>query len=176
MACADAADPAHARCRAASDQALKAGQLELALQTQQGGGYDQRRNQEVLDGRNMMTLAQALLAKGADVNAQMERPPARLRLRRKPLLNLTGATPFMLAAAAGDIIAMRTLVEARAKPLISTVVDQKEFLKALAAYEGAQADSAQKMHGMGEVTYTDKSGAQKKQRMQLAGGRWKLVL
>jgi ankyrin repeat protein len=109
-------------------QALQAGQIAEAIAAQQEDD-DYGRRRDVLEGRNMMTLAKALLARGADVNAQMERPPARLRLRRKPLLNLTGATPFMLAAAAGDMIAMRTLVEARAKPLVGTVVDNREFLK-----------------------------------------------
>jgi ankyrin repeat protein len=111
-------------------QALKAGKAVDALQyQQQPGGYDTRRTSEVLEGRNMMTLARALIAKGANVNAEIQRPPERLRLRRKPLLNLKGATPFLLASAAADLVAMRTLVEARAKPLVETVVDQKEFLK-----------------------------------------------
>ena len=82
-----------------------------------------------MPGSNMLELAKALLARGADPNAQLKEPPARLRLRRKPVLSLSGATPFMLAAAAGDLNSMRTLVEARAKPLVGSVVNEKEFRK-----------------------------------------------
>jgi ankyrin repeat protein len=83
----------------------------------------------LLSGGNMPNLMRSLLAHGADPNVQMKTPPARLRLRRKPTVNMTGATPFLLAAAAGDTMAMRTLIEGKAKPAIGTVVDPKEFLK-----------------------------------------------
>jgi uncharacterized protein len=83
----------------------------------------------ILTGSNMSNLMRSLLAHGADANVQMKTPPSRLRLRRKPTVNLTGATPFLLASAAGDTVAMRTLVEGKAKPAIGTVVDPKEFNK-----------------------------------------------
>ncbi len=54
--------------------------------------------------------------------------------------------------------------------------DKEKLLKALAKYAGAQIVKSQKMHGMGQVTYTDSSGAEQTTRMQLAGGRWKIVL
>jgi ankyrin repeat protein len=101
--------------------------VEVPVQQPQQGQYSRR--SEVLDGSNMMTLAKALLARGADPNAQLQRPPSRLRLRRKPLINLTGASPFMLAAAAEDLGAMRMLVEGRAKTNIGTVIDPNEFYK-----------------------------------------------
>lgn len=54
--------------------------------------------------------------------------------------------------------------------------DQKEFLKAFAAFEGAELVSSQRIAagGIGQVTYRDKSGKEKTQRMQNLGGRWKL--
>jgi len=56
--------------------------------------------------------------------------------------------------------------------------DKTKLLAALAKYQGASIVSSLKMPagGMGEITYTDKSGAQKTVRMQKAGPRWKVVL
>ena len=90
---------------------------------------NRRDRDAILTGSNMGNLLRSLLAHGADPNIQLQTPPSRLRLRRKPTVNLTGATPFLLAAAAGDITAMRTLVEGKAKPAIGTVIDVKEFNK-----------------------------------------------
>ena len=87
------------------------------------------KKEKILPERNMLGLAKALLARGANPNAPMRTPPPELRLRRKPIVNLTGATPFLLASAASDLNSMRTLVEARANPLVTTVTDPKEFLK-----------------------------------------------
>jgi hypothetical protein len=54
--------------------------------------------------------------------------------------------------------------------------DKATFLKSFASMSGATATASQRMPGgIGEVTYTDKSGAEKKQRMQNVGGRWKLT-
>ena len=85
--------------------------------------------EKVLPGRNMLNLAKALLAHGAAPNAQLNTPPPQMRLAKKPVVNLTGATPFFLATASGDLSSMRTLVEARAKPLVGTVISEKEFSK-----------------------------------------------
>jgi len=85
--------------------------------------------EKVLPGRNMLNLAKALLARGAAPNAQLAIPPPQMRLAKKPVVNLTGATPFFLATASGDLPSMRVLVEARAKPLVGTVISEKEFLK-----------------------------------------------
>jgi len=126
------ASGAGARCVAVDPDADPAALAALTpfveIPAQQPQGQYSRRS-EILDGSNMMTLAKALLAHGADPNAQLHRPPSRLRLRRKPMLNLTGATPFMLATAAEDLGAMRMLVEGRAKTNIGTVIDPKEFYK-----------------------------------------------
>jgi ankyrin repeat protein len=85
--------------------------------------------EKVLPGRNMLDLAKALLAHGAAPNAQLNTPPPQMRLAKKPVVNLTGATPFFLATASGDLPSMRVLVEARAKPLVGTVISEKEFFK-----------------------------------------------
>lgn len=77
-------------------------------------------DKEVLPGGNMYELAEALLAKGADPDAAMKYPPARMRLDSLPWLNLEGATPFFLATASLDTSAMEMLLEHGAKPLVST--------------------------------------------------------
>ncbi len=75
---------------------------------------------EILPGGNMYELAEALLAKGADPDAEMKYPPSRLRMDSLPWLNLEGATPFFLATASLDTSAMEMLLEHGAKPLVST--------------------------------------------------------
>ena len=75
---------------------------------------------EILPGGNMYELAEALLAKGADPDAAMKYPPARMRMDSLPWLNLAGATPFFLATASLDSSAMEMLLEHGAIPLVST--------------------------------------------------------
>jgi ankyrin repeat protein len=76
---------------------------------------------------NLPGLLKALLARGADPNARIERNFPNLDypfLARGgediPQVELVSATPYMLAAASGDVGAMRTLVEGRADPRIRT--------------------------------------------------------
>jgi hypothetical protein len=76
----------------------------------------------------MPGLLQALLAHGADPNARITKgfppynyPPfARADINNMPPLRQPGSTPFLLAAAAGDVAAMRALVAAGANPLTAT--------------------------------------------------------
>lgn len=55
--------------------------------------------------------------------------------------------------------------------------DQAAFLKYLAKFEGATLVSSHRiaMGGLGQVTYTTRSGKQDTQQMQNCGGRWKLT-
>jgi len=77
---------------------------------------------------NMPDLLKALLARGADPNARIgsgfppyNYPPfARDDINNMPHLRQPGATPFFLAAASGDVGAMRALVAAGANPLLAT--------------------------------------------------------
>jgi uncharacterized protein len=78
---------------------------------------------------NMPELVHALLARGADPNARMQKdfyPYDVHRFGRAlgnnlPQVWLAGVTPFMLAAATGDMPEMRLLVEGRADPKVATV-------------------------------------------------------
>jgi uncharacterized protein len=87
-----------------------------------------------LPGNNMHELAEALLARGADVNAEMKYPPPRLRMDNLTWLNLTGATPFMLASAALDTSGMELLLEHGANPQVKTEVDHAIFMKQTKSY------------------------------------------
>jgi hypothetical protein len=54
--------------------------------------------------------------------------------------------------------------------------DKASFLRFVAAFDGAQLVKSQRMMGgLGEVTYTDKAGKERTQRMQNCGGRWKIT-
>ena len=52
---------------------------------------------------------------------------------------------------------------------------KSQLLRVLVRFEGASGFKSQRMHGMGQVTYTDKAGKEQTQRMQLVGGCWKIV-
>jgi ankyrin repeat protein len=70
---------------------------------------------------NLPGLVKALLARGANPNAQivMDYPAhARAPFRQTNPISLVGATPYFLAAASGDAGLMRTLVEGGADPNI----------------------------------------------------------
>jgi hypothetical protein len=76
---------------------------------------------------NLPELLRTLLAHGADPNTRIDRNYPNLDypfLARggedHPQIEMVSATPFMLAAASGDVAAMRVLVEARADPRIKT--------------------------------------------------------
>ena len=93
---------------------------------------------------NMPELVKALLVRGADPNAPIEKDffPydvhrfSRSRGDMLPQVGLNGATPFLLATAAADLSAMRVLVEGRADPKITT----KENLTPLMAAAGMGVD------------------------------------
>jgi hypothetical protein len=88
-----------------------------------------------LPGRNMHRLAGALLDKGADPNAAMEVPPPYLRLARMSMFNLTGATPFFLAAAAQDVGAMDTMLQREnVQPLVETSINEDIFYRQMKTY------------------------------------------
>ena len=78
---------------------------------------------------NMPNLVRALLTRGANVNARIAKdfPPYDNLLfghtlgNNLPQISLVGATPYLLAAATGEVGTMRLLVEARGDPKLMTV-------------------------------------------------------
>jgi ankyrin repeat protein len=68
---------------------------------------------------NMVKLAEALLAGGADPNARLTKA-VRLPRSNTPRFSMLGATPFLLAAGAYDTSLMRMLAERGADPRLGT--------------------------------------------------------
>ena len=69
---------------------------------------------------NMPKLVKALLEHGADPNARIKVDLARIRVNDRVQLGLAGATPFLLAAATGDVGIMRDLLAKGADPKLAT--------------------------------------------------------
>jgi hypothetical protein len=86
---------------------------------------------------------------------------------------------FCKAVAAKDVKLISAFLDGMPKNLakldLKKDADKETFLKAFEIFSGAQIEKAQKMHGMGEVTYKDKDGRERTQRMQLAAGVWKIT-
>lgn len=75
----------------------------------------------VADAADPMDLIKALLAKGANPNAQVNTTPVRGFMQGSAnWVNFDGQTPFIRAALAGDITLMRLLLEKGADPNIKT--------------------------------------------------------
>lgn len=76
-------------------------------------------------------LVRALLAHGADPNARVERSPTRVGATRNDRLpEVVGATPFLLAATAGDADVMRILAEAGADVSLGTELGSTPLMAA----------------------------------------------
>jgi ankyrin repeat protein len=90
-----------------------------------------------LRGQAKLDFVKTLLARGADPNARLARSPSRFGYSAPMFQHrvdvagdgvflvtleslLAGATPFVLAALAGDVSAMRMLLDAGADPLLAT--------------------------------------------------------
>jgi ankyrin repeat protein len=75
-------------------------------------------------------FVKALLAHGANPNARVKSTPTRVGVRRSPLAELVGATPFLLAATAGDASVMRVLAEAGADVRLGTTANATPLMAA----------------------------------------------
>ena len=127
---------------------------------------------EPLPGRNMHRLADALLAAGADSNAAMSYPPPHLRLARLSMFNMTGATPFFLAAAAQDVDAMDImLVREDVEVLTRTSINEDIFytqMKVRADDNEIQADATTFMVAIGLGRKSDFSPDEEARAIQAA--------
>jgi ankyrin repeat protein len=91
-------------------------------------------------GAGKTELVKALLAHGADPNSTITRAPQRVGFTRGGL-NLVGATPFVVAAAAGDAGLMRRLAAGGADPQLATR-DNTTALMAAAGVGRVSAESS----------------------------------
>ncbi len=87
-------------------------------------GYNRK---AMLPGDNMHDLAEALLARGADVNAAMKYPPPHMRIEHLTWVNLANATPAFLAAASQDQFAVEIMLEHGANTQVTTEVNHEVF-------------------------------------------------
>lgn len=84
------------------------------------------------DGK--LELVNALLGHGADPNLRMKTAPPRAGATKNPQLpELAGATPFFLAAMAGDAAVMQALLDAGANPGLATAIGGTALMAAAGA-------------------------------------------
>ena len=73
-----------------------------------------------LQGPEKLAFVRLLLAKGADANARAKKTPGFGIQVKGYIGNLSGGTPFLIAAKANDVVVMRELVAHGADPLVAT--------------------------------------------------------
>lgn len=87
-----------------------------------------------VDRASVLTLIEALLSRGANVNARTtEYPPIRrwiLTLNDLSWVDVTGQTPFFRAALAGDVTVMKMLLAHGADPKIATLAGTTPLMAA----------------------------------------------
>ena len=104
-----------------------AGSWETVVLFDNTAGFKEWNALTGLRGETKISFLKVLLARGANPNARTTKPPPKFGYTSTTAANtgkenfgLTGASPFLLAARAGDTAAMRILAAAGADPLLPT--------------------------------------------------------
>lgn len=104
-----------------------AGSWETVVLFDNTAGFKEWNALTGLRGDTKISFLKVLLARGANPNARTTKPPPKFGYTSTAAANtgkenfgLTGASPFLLAARAGDVTAMRILAAAGADPLLAT--------------------------------------------------------
>ncbi len=107
-----------------------------------------------------LELVQALLKHGADPNLRMKNAPPRAGATKNPQLpELAGATPFFLAAMAGDAAVMQALLDAGADPALITDVRSTPLMAAAGAGRSLGENSLKQAPLLEAAKLAVKSGA-----------------
>jgi ankyrin repeat protein len=95
--------------------------MRKALSMMRGGTNNENNtDQDYLYRPNLRNLIKALVDHGADPNARIARNLKRLGVNDRPMMSLSGATPFFLACATTDVEVMKMLLAKGADPKIMT--------------------------------------------------------
>lgn len=111
---------------------------------------------------NLPELAKALLDHGADPNARVKTDypdHTRAPFRQTNPISLIGATPFFLAAAAGDAGLMRILVDKGANPSLSLADDTTPLMAAAGAGRVQDFSADEEPHSVDAVKLALELGA-----------------
>jgi ankyrin repeat protein len=92
-------------------------------------------NRKMLPGDTMHELAEALLARGADVNAAMKYPPPHMRIEHLTWINLANSSPLFLAAAAQDQFAVEIMLEHGADLNVTTDINHEVFTDQISKHD-----------------------------------------
>ena len=133
--------------------------------------------------RNSPELAKALLFRGADPNARIVKDflpwdihrYARTLSNELPQADFAGSTPFLLAAASGDVQTMRFMLEAKANPGIATLEGLTPLMVAagVGRERGAATDEERKGYLEALKLAVDLGGRYKRQRSRRpVSGAW----
>jgi ankyrin repeat protein len=105
--------------------------------------------------RNMLELVKSLLAHRANPNTRLERNPPN---QGEGAITMVGATPFLLAAAAGNAPAMRALAAGGADPRLATVRNTIPLMVAAGVGRYEERTEAQYKNALEAVVAAVESG------------------
>ena len=108
---------------------------------------------------NMDELVKVLLEHGADPNARILKRVAPITNNDRPTISLVGATPFILAAATGDVNAMQLLLAKGADPRLTTDDGTTALMAAAGVSRTADRSKEEEQHALAAMKLIVETGA-----------------